>query len=205
MEENKNKKKIDALTVLGYIVGGIFGFVGIVGLFTDFILGLTLLIAGAALFPPLWKYINKKANVAVSRGARIVLFLVVIALGGGLSISGQDTNKHSGTPATDTTTGVTETQQTPVEEPKEPIVLTGNGQQATELFTLDKGLIRFKISHAGEGHFAIWLMDDAGNDIELLVNTIGSFDGSKAVKINKNGQYLLNVSAEGPWNVSIEN
>jgi hypothetical protein len=86
-----------------------------------------------------------------------------------------------------------------------PLTLRGEGQQVPELFYIDAGLTRFEMSHDGNSNFAIWLLDDEGNYVSLLVNEIGEFDGSKAVGISKNGIYLLDISADGNWEVSIEN
>jgi hypothetical protein len=81
--------------------------------------------------------------------------------------------------------------------------LSGYGQEATESFYLQKGLARFQMKHSGSRNFVIWLMDSSGNNEELLVNEIGSFDGSKAVRIPSSGYYLLDVDASGSWSVSI--
>lgn len=124
-------------------------------------------------------------------------------------------------PASQTTTGNTEKQTTTqqettkkeeevkeqvVEQVKaEPLKLTGVGQQATELFKLEKGLRRFTLTHSGSRHFGVWLLDDMGNNIELLANDSGQpFSGSKAVKISKSGSYLLDISADGNWTVTVE-
>jgi len=83
------------------------------------------------------------------------------------------------------------------------IVLSGHGQQASELFTLENGLSIFRMYHEGQSHFAIWLLDSKGKKVELLVNKLGNFDGSKAVHIEKAGTYLLDISADGNWLVDI--
>jgi hypothetical protein len=85
---------------------------------------------------------------------------------------------------------------------KAPITLTGKGQQASKPFYLSGGLTTFKMTHDGSSNFAIWLMDAKGNKQELLVNEIGSFDGSKAVGV-KTGVYLLDISADGNWKVDV--
>jgi predicted aspartyl protease len=100
---------------------------------------------------------------------------------------------------------ITGTVKEKVEEMKtEPLELKGVGQQATRLFKLEKGLRRFTITHQGSRHFHVGLLDDMGNKIELLVNVTGSFSGSKAVKINKTGNYLMDIGADGEWTVLIE-
>ena len=79
---------------------------------------------------------------------------------------------------------------------------TGRGQKASRKFTLDTGLYRFQMKHDGKSNFAVILLDSEGDTVELLVNTIGKFDGSKAVGIKRKGTYLLDISADGRWSVS---
>lgn len=86
----------------------------------------------------------------------------------------------------------------------QPIRISGDGQQATSKFTLKEGLVLFKLTHNGTGHFGIWLLDSRGRRLDLLVNDEGNFDGSKAVRIEVTGSYLLDVSAGGMWEVLIE-
>jgi hypothetical protein len=93
------------------------------------------------------------------------------------------------------------TQQ--VSEP-EPIILSGNGQEATSKFILEKGLTIFNMKHDGTSNFAVWLMDSSGRRVDLLVNEIGEFDGSKAIGIENAGQYILDIDANGNWEVEIK-
>jgi hypothetical protein len=85
-----------------------------------------------------------------------------------------------------------------------PIHLSGTGQQASQKFNLDSGLAIFNMKHTGSSNFAIWLLDNMGNKEELLVNEIGSFDGGKAVHISTAGNYVLDISADGPWTIDIQ-
>lgn len=87
--------------------------------------------------------------------------------------------------------------------PDGPFVLAGSGQQASELFTLEKGLNVFKLSHDGRAHFAVWLLDNEGGRLELLASETGLFSGSKAVQIVRSGQYILNIDADGAWLLSV--
>ncbi len=96
------------------------------------------------------------------------------------------------------------TSITPTPTQSGQIRLDGQGQQASSFFNLRSGLAIFRMTHAGEHNFAIWLLDDHGKKIDLLVNELGSFAGSKAIGIEKAGRYLLNVQADGKWTVSIE-
>lgn len=85
-----------------------------------------------------------------------------------------------------------------------PIKLSGTSQQASQKFSLENGLSVFKMTHTGTSNFAVVLMDSDGQRVELLVNEIGKFDGAKAVGIAKKGEYILDVSADGKWTITIE-
>ena len=99
---------------------------------------------------------------------------------------------------------ITIEQPRPSSAPSVPKTLKGKGQQVSEVFYLDKGLARFEMTHDGDSNFAVWLLDNEGDKVDLLVNEIGEFDGSKAVSISKGGIYLLSISADGNWEISIE-
>jgi len=83
-----------------------------------------------------------------------------------------------------------------------PKTFTGNSRTVTDFFKVDGGLTRFELKYDGDGNFIIWLLDKDGNKIELLVNEISSFDGSKAIGLNK-GIYLLDVTGEGNWQIDV--
>jgi hypothetical protein len=92
----------------------------------------------------------------------------------------------------------TPTPEAPTATPTpEPITLSGTGQEATSKFSLETGLSVFRMNHGGDRNFIVWLLNDEGDQIDLLVNKIGEFDGSKAVSIRKGGNYLLSISADG--------
>lgn len=84
------------------------------------------------------------------------------------------------------------------------ITLTGSGQTATEPFELESRLAIFRLTHQGERNFSVWLLDSNGRRVDLLVNEIGSSSGSKAVRISRDGTYLLQVQADGPWTVQVD-
>lgn len=91
----------------------------------------------------------------------------------------------------------------PVAEP-EPIVLSGNGQTATDPFDFETGLAIANMTYQGDRNFIVYLLDDNGSRVgQSLVNAIGSFEGSQAVQ-TKSGQHLLDVQASGPWTITIE-
>ncbi|TKJ31057.1 MAG: hypothetical protein CEE40_03120 [Chloroflexi bacterium B3_Chlor] len=93
---------------------------------------------------------------------------------------------------------------TPEPPPPEPQRLTGHGQQASPLFPLLPGLAVFRMTHDGAHNFAITLLDNQGEWVELLVNMIGPFNGAKAVGVEQEGNYIMDISADGSWTVLVE-
>ena len=67
------------------------------------------------------------------------------------------------------------------------------------------------MTHDGSGVFAVQLLDEGGQLVDLLANKIGRFEGSKAVGAKEGGllgaqpgTHILNITADGNWTVSIE-
>jgi hypothetical protein len=79
--------------------------------------------------------------------------------------------------------------------------IRGVGQTATERFHLSEGLYVVYFSHKGEGHFGVWLLRDTGDRVELLANDTDDCEGSKAMRVPYEGEYLLNVDAGGSWEI----
>jgi len=95
---------------------------------------------------------------------------------------------------------------------RSPITFKGTGDTVTESFTLEKGIAIFHIHHTGYSNFIIWLYNaDTGEREELLVNEIGSYDGSTLLGVTSGylgdvseGNYILEITADGSWEVDIE-
>lgn len=85
-----------------------------------------------------------------------------------------------------------------------PIDLSGRGQKASEQFDLEQGLSVFTMNHTGGSNFAVKLLDSSGKMVDLLANDIGNFTGEKAVGVTTPGKYLLDISADGPWTIKVE-
>jgi hypothetical protein len=85
-----------------------------------------------------------------------------------------------------------------------PVNLAGHGVQTSPSLQLDKGLAVFKLNHNGESRFKVSLLDQDGRTVGYLVNTLGQFNGSKPLSIDKPGVYFLNVSADGDWSINVE-
>lgn len=139
----------------------------------------------------------------------VIVVLLFVFIAGCTSSNGTSDNSPTVQPATASsatpTVKATPTPAptaTPVQAPAN-IDLSGNGQQATSKFHLEKGLSVFKMKYQGSSNFIVWLLDDMGSKKELLANLIGDYDGSHAFGITKAGDYLLDVDADTSWTVTI--
>jgi hypothetical protein len=92
----------------------------------------------------------------------------------------------------------------PDPDPSDTQSFSGTGQQVTPLFRLTEGSAIFRMTHTGSSNFIIWLEDDTANMVALLVNKIGSFSGSASEHIEDTGWFMLDISADGAWTVTIE-
>lgn len=87
---------------------------------------------------------------------------------------------------------------------KTPQTFQGEGTDVTPFVTLAKGLAVFEFERHGEGRGIFTLLDSEGRAIEQLANQLDGFQGSKPVKIEEEGVYLLNVYGEGKWTVKVK-
>ncbi|MEX1077679.1 MAG: DUF4190 domain-containing protein [Homoserinimonas sp.] len=93
----------------------------------------------------------------------------------------------------------------PVVVPKN-IVYEGSGDSILAV-TLPDGLDSAAvatISHVGSSNFAIWSLDAGMNQDELMVNTIGNYQGTVLFN-NSSGVDIssLEISADGAWTVTV--
>ena len=83
----------------------------------------------------------------------------------------------------------------------EPILFNGTGDMVIENVSCSE-LSRIIVLATGKGNFVIWAHDE--NDREdLLVNTIGFYGGT--VYLGSKGIYTLEIKADGPWALQLEN
>ncbi len=82
---------------------------------------------------------------------------------------------------------------------------SGDRKTATDFFWLSRGPKRFEMTHQGDGKFSVRLLDKNGAKVGArLVNRKGSFNGSRSVQIPKDGIYLLQIEANGPWTIQLK-
>ena len=91
---------------------------------------------------------------------------------------------------------------TPTEIPvEEPTILefSGHGNEATQLFQLEAGLLRCDYTHQGDSNFIVTLLDSSGETIAFLANEIGTAEVSSAHSVRDPGDYLMDIMADGDW------
>lgn len=95
---------------------------------------------------------------------------------------------------------------TPTPAPAYTYDFSGSGNQATPLFGLQAGLTTFDITYSPSeemSNFIVWLKDQQGNDIDLLANETNAYRGGRVISVATENNYLLNITASGPWTVHI--
>ncbi|GGW73291.1 hypothetical protein [Streptomyces xantholiticus] len=125
---------------------------------------------------------GRRGDVRVG-GVVAVIVLLVLALTG--AQGGADASVRQPTPSA------------------EPITLSGTGQEVTEPFALTGGLavVRSECPSCTDD-FIVELLDDRRQVQDLVVNRIGSYEGTKGVAASA-GDHVLQVNADAPWTVEI--
>jgi hypothetical protein len=84
-----------------------------------------------------------------------------------------------------------------------PVTLSGNGNDVIDNPWQDLGLLH--ITYQGGGNFAIWSFDADGNKIDLLVNTIGNYEGTVPLNFRDSEPKVarFQVESDGPWTIEI--
>ncbi len=80
----------------------------------------------------------------------------------------------------------------------------GNGSFAVDQITLNEGPAVFDSTTTGTGNFFVTLIDPAGVALNSIASFNGPGSGSKTIDVPESSDsYQLNVTATGPWKVSI--
>ncbi|MDT9691456.1 hypothetical protein Q5762_24565 [Streptomyces sp. P9(2023)] len=129
----------------------------------------------------------------------VILVITLVANSGGEKTT-------TPTQSTPQVTGTT-SQSSPSAEPTPTAIpairLSGQGKKATQSFTVTDGLAVFRSTCSScSANFIVTLLDSSGRTKDLLVNTIGAYDGSKAEGLSA-GSYRLNITGDAAWSVTI--
>jgi hypothetical protein len=89
-----------------------------------------------------------------------------------------------------------------------PLELDGTGDMVEGPILLPRGTTPVQINHQGQANFIVEVYSVDGMRRELLVNTIGNYDGSLALRAQENplfglepGTHMVVVRADGPWTI----
>ena len=85
------------------------------------------------------------------------------------------------------------------------IALTGTGSSVPRFdIPVDTAAIA-EISHTGASNFAVWTLDEAGAQQDLLVNTIGNYAGTVLFdEATGSHSVAFDVEADGPWSITVK-
>lgn len=84
-----------------------------------------------------------------------------------------------------------------------PRTFTGTGSQVTPSFQLQAGALITTASHVGERNFIVHLVNDLGDDVDLLANEIGNSRSEVLTTRLTAGAYRLEIDADGDWSITI--
>lgn len=112
------------------------------------------------------------------------------------------------TPATLATSTTFTTTTPPASSPTttigyEPFTVSGTGNETIEFRAPDDLATVLHITHSGETAFGIITLDGEAEPIETLVDTVGEYDGSRAINLLL-GDVIssIEVVADGDWSIT---
>lgn len=133
----------------------------------------------------------------------LIALIVIIAV---VSSGGNKASPPASPSSLSPTSGSTSEQIKPAKAaptPIPPIKLSGTGQQATKRFTVTEGLAVFRSTcSACKTNFIVTLLDSSGQAKDVLVNAIGTYNGSKGVGMSA-GSYRLTIQADSAWTITL--
>jgi len=84
----------------------------------------------------------------------------------------------------------------------DPVVLEGSGDDIIDVPVVADLPVVATFTHRGSSNFAVVSYDENGGRLDLLVNTIGTYDGTVPLNFTT-PPAELEISADGPWTVTI--
>ncbi len=93
-------------------------------------------------------------------------------------------------------------ENAPEPEPVEPQTFSGTGSEVVVLEPLGEGVFYATVTHDGPSNVALWSVDQNGQNIDLLVNEIGRYEGEVALNFGEDPA-ALRVEAGGAWTIDL--
>ncbi|MEO2096406.1 MAG: hypothetical protein ABGX90_04590 [Brachybacterium sp.] len=95
-----------------------------------------------------------------------------------------------------------EPEVAPEPEPAEPQSFSGTGSEVVMLDPLGEDVFYAAVTHDGSSNIALWSVDENGQDIDLLVNEIGGYEGKVALNFGEDPA-ALRIEADGAWTIDL--
>ncbi len=83
------------------------------------------------------------------------------------------------------------------------VTVTGSGDDVVDIPCAGMPCI-IEISHSGSHNFAVWSVDSSGDNVDLLVNEIGSYSGTVTTYTDYDDAAMLAITAGGSWSVTFK-
>lgn len=84
------------------------------------------------------------------------------------------------------------------------VVLAGTGNSVPKFRIPRDAVAIAKISHRGSSNFVVWTLDRSGTQVDLLVNTIGNYQGTVLFDEQADQHSVaFQIDADGPWKIRI--
>ena len=119
----------------------------------------------------------------------------------------QETDESDSSPAAaepEETAPVEEAEPEPAPEPEpvEPQSFSGSGSEVVMLEPLGDDVFFATVTHQGSSNIALWSVDENGQDLDLLVNDIGNYQGQVALNFSEDPA-AIRVEADGDWSIDL--
>ena len=102
----------------------------------------------------------------------------------------------------ETTPAAEETTPEPAPEPAEPQSFSGTGSEVVILEPLGEDFFFATVTHDGSRNVALWSVDANGQDLDLMVNTVGAYEGQVALNFREDPA-AIRVEADGEWTIEL--
>ncbi len=131
-----------------------------------------------------------------------IVLLVALVLLASAAVSGCGGDGEEKT-STQPEKSATQPSTQPSAGPSGPVMLSGGESEASQPFSLSKGVATFTYQYTGTAQFKAVLLDSTGRQVEVLTDVTGSVSGSTAVGVTS-GKYVVDVTASGAWEIDVE-
>jgi hypothetical protein len=125
-------------------------------------------------------------------GILIIICLLIGLPGSGKKSDEADWKVYTSEPRSATSTPIVRTSS---------ISIQGIGDDVKHFTVQHAGRAELDIHHNGKSNFAVKVLANDGDYIDLLVNDIGKYSGKRSITLSP-GDYVFEVIADGNWSIN---